>query len=685
MSQISKCPNCDALIPVHRFRTECPRCGKPIGSVQEMAKQSDPSDTEDAGTSINPEPAEIVLPVPEPWMNPSGSSIFPALPLESLDEFEISKPRKKRTGPVTTAGAKRTIATSTEPPDLSTSSVNLAIRVAKSRRIQPMAGVWILLLCFGSIAVVVATVIILMSLDISGTDTLASNDGVNGGSPTGSSLTSDVSGPSTNDPDADPPVAKVTERPVQLHFNPKPLRYFREEELTSCWDIVRQSTLELEVTRDGATWFVPGVILDARGWVATSYSAVAGASSIVARLAPTSPDEPASRRDLSATVTRFVAADPEIDLVMLEVDRRLIEIIRPIELLPRTPVGGTYLIGIGPVFEGWKRWAMETQIAGSANTELVGKSFEHDRPANAACPGTPLFDPQGRLAGISTARFSDGKHRAVDSAWISAWVSELKSRHAGVSATQPLGSLDRGLAIVEYQAPSYSSPPQQTAPPTKTTGIDVANPVQPQTDSTPAPGGNRAPTNLQRQLQSLVEECRRFGFVPTSAEEVKSLRAFANSLDQARTLLEIPDGAEGSLNRNEWRILDRINENVMDTALDSVAEVNRFRLAESNKLALDDLANTTGDGNTILFADTLINSMTSPQLAGQPTAVFEVLGQETGIIVVVDPERYVFRDGTRWMLVGTIQATDAQSIRTREDKVVQCHRFELLLPVGPLR
>ena len=690
MSEISNCPFCHALVPIERFRTECPRCGTAIDKTLKTAKPKGKSGNSETSKPIHKTPPTELLPFPEPELGSSDSAaIVPPFQLDELNEFEISKPKRKPKKSKPSGGTSVVAPPPIETAALEAVNATASIRTAPSEHERKSRWMGITLMTIGCIAVVVATVLILNSIELFGPEagksgSVATTDSQGGSTNTSSDTGTKTAAASGNSADAS---TKIAERPVQLHFQSQPLRYFRESEITTCWNQVRQSIVELEVTRDGDVWYVPAVILDSKGWITTSYSAIVGASSVVARLAPTSPDESASRRDLSAAITRFVAADPEMDLVMLEVDRRLIEMIQPIQILPRTPVGGTYLMGIGPTFEGWKRWGLETQIANwtdSSAKEFEGKFFQIDRPASSAHPGMPLFDIQGKLAGISTAIFADGRHRAVDATVISRWVSELKSRHTGSNTTQALTSMDQSLAVVQYKPPTFSSPPKNPEPSQPDATSEPEIPTSTVNEIAPNDVKKASLARVQREVQQNSRVCKKFNYVPTNTEELDAMLEFANSLDQVRAVLEIPEDEEGSLNRGEWRNLDRINEDLMDDVMTSVAEINRFVMADSNKIAIQKNAEDPNSAIVVLFVDTIINSMTSPKIDDQPTTVFAVLGQETGVIAIVDPARHVFRDGTRWILVGEIQGPDTRKVMTRENGIVACSQFKLLLPIGPL-
>lgn len=479
------------------------------------------------------------------------------------------------------------------------------------------------------------------------------------------------------------------------------LRYHRESQMLDAWRSVRQAVLVLEVTRRGHRRTVPATIVDSRGWAITSFSALAGAENVVARFAPAAPDDPGTVRDQSAAITGYVAAWPEADLILLEVDRRMIEIIGPLPMMARAPVAGSYLLGFGPVPSGWKQWGIETQVTTSAdlmaNTPDSLVWTEHDQPSDAAAPGMPLFSIGGELAAMNTVRRENGRQFAVPVELILVWLENIRSRPAEDSGSRLLVSLDPKRAIVQLPDPVVAAPVAGPQPGESVRGTGTSDPVPGAASSAanpaaPAPSGVDL-AELQRRLEDLADDCDGFGFVPTNAAEYQRLIRLTMALNEARLLLAIPEDAPGTLSRGQWRGLDRITVAVSDRVVEKVSESGRAHLERANQIALDEAAKMSAEGDqsqsaprdAVVFVITEIDARTSPQIDGQPSTLFELDVQLGGLICAIDPELHVFRQQTRWMLFGRWSREAPLSIRTTGGETVSARRFELLLPAGPLK
>lgn len=588
-----------------------------------------------------------------------------------------------------------------------------SVRTAKPRQHGKPGfriGVGVTLFLVAAVTISVAAFLILVNLDSAGrgvkprsfppnssTTVVAANNPTGAVAEKGKENQSPVTGADNQTTAGSNPVAVGTAadpgRPALPSFRPEPgkLRHFRETEAAKAWSNSIQGVLALEVAKGTAVRTFAGTIVDGKGWVLASYSAVAGARSVRARFAPAAPDETASTRDQGAEVVNFIAAWPEADLVLLEVERRMIELITPLPLLERSPVAGAYLIGVGPAEQGWKKWCSETCVTREAGLMAEAANslvwLEHDGPPGPPAAGMPLFDRDGKLAGMNTARQEGTVQFAIPVELLRVWLDNIRQRPAGSSLSRPLSGLDQRLAV----APGLWPAGNTDADPA--TGVAAAGTVQgTQSAGNPAEaaagGDPRAGLQeLQDRIRQQVRVCAEFGFIPRDAGQYSELTRMAAVLSEAQALLAIPEDDPGTLTRNQWRGLDRIHQDAMDELTQAVSKVNRGQLEKVNRIALESQPELPASGarEAVVFVLTEINAQTSPPIDGQPTTVFELDVGLGHVICVVDPERHVFRQNTRWMLFGRWSEDEAMKIRTVDGETIMARQFELLLPGGPLR
>ncbi len=143
-----------------------------------------------------------------------------------------------------------------------------------------------------------------------------------------------------------------------------------------------------------------GCIWDREGHIITNYHVVAGASTLVVRMA-----------DQSEWDARVVGAAPEKDLAVLRIDGPRDRLV-PIELRESSPLRvGQHVYAIGNPF-GFDH-TLTTGVVSAIGRELRLPSggtmtdvIQTDAAINPGNSGGPLLDSSGRLIGISTAIYS---------------------------------------------------------------------------------------------------------------------------------------------------------------------------------------------------------------------------------------------------------------------------------------
>lgn len=720
MSDSSPCPNCGVPLPTGRFRVECPHCNdagasaEPASGSGKLRWQSpDPAavDSREFGAAVEDSLAGAVrigdLPVPAPEFRKLPSAQGPSRESElaslkpaagSAKVFSPPSPLSKMQKPAL-------------PP-----VEGLAVRSPSSGRGNRWAVTLVLaLFSIGSVALITALIAWLANranpLSVA-QGSLSDRAGTAGQTAVSSDRDARQPGRASELPQGSGGANSV--RPSRsVAFKPTAPRHYKAPEIGECWRAVRQRMLLLEVQRPEGKLRIPAVILDSRGWIATSFSAVAGSSSIVARLAPVTIHDYASARDLSAPVTQAVATRPDLDLVLLEVDRRLVEVIGPTAMAGRTPVAGTCLLAIGPAPTGFAPWLVETRVVSGDRAEPAdGASREdgvswlvHDRPASIQAPGAALFSLEGQLVGINTAlTTSKAEQNAVPAEELRTWMDDVLAAEKQKPARIPLGQLDatKALAAIELERiPDVTPAPGATGvleyPATVLSGANSTgeNADQARDEnvvaSGPAPlaaaGDGSAPEPVGPLIEGIDEaaaHCTRFGFVPGDAAEYQLMVELARQLARAQRLIEIPEDQPGSLERRDWMALDGVVSDLAERILANIRQASPVKWDQVTALCLEQRKiEPTGPG--MLFGMTLLQVDVCPPLEGQPATLFELERADAAIIVPTDPERRTYRQQTRWLLFGNWLDLPQDTIKTTEKGDVTARPFAVGLALGPVR
>ncbi len=722
MSDSSPCPNCGIPLPAGRFRVVCPHCldgaeanGPATGAEKSLRESPVPADgdSREFGAAVEESLSGAVrvgdLPVPPPA--PRRTATAPVLesdqdsPVESNDSAPARGQSRSTKPPPRTA---------TIPVPDAGPSLSATVSVLPRRGNRLAVALVLALFSIGSVALITALVAWLANR--SGPLSVAQS-GAGDVTQTADETSVDESGN-----------ARRNVRPGDLKrgnvrngdnvpsrtvaFKATPPRHYKATEIGECWRSVRQRMLLLEVARPGATLRIPAVILDSRGWIATSYSAIAGSSSVLARMAPVTIHDYASARDLSATVTEVVASRPDLDLVLLQVDRRLVEVIGPTTIAGRTPVAGTHLLAIGPLPTGFSPWLTETQVLSGDRAASTGQLPEtgienwliHDRPQSIQSPGTALFNLENQLVGINSA-ISPGAtgQKAAKAELLQAWLSEVLAAEKENPARTLVSSLDSSRAI----APIDVSAIPDVVPAAGATGVlsypVAAEPLVPvaevegeltpvQVTTPPSVAPESEPNKVTAEpvgplidgIAEVAALCTRFGFVPKDAAQYDQLAELAGLLMRAQQLIEIPEDDSGSLGRRDWMALDGAVSELAERILANVRQAGPVEWDRVNLLGLERRANAP-TGPAMLIGMTLLSADVCPPVDGQPATLFAIERANTAVIVPTNPERRTYRQKTRWLLLGDWLDQSPMDVKTVEHGEVTARPFAARLAIGPLK
>lgn len=376
----------------------------------------------------------------------------------------------------------------------------------------------------------------------------------------------------------------------------------------------RRALVELEVSSsDGPARRGVGVVVDRRGWVATSFMLVRGASGATATLSDGRRMEVAGwlGRDPQHNLALLKLAAGEDDLVdveSLEVNREFI-----------APEGYTLLVlqadgGIPAICAGVKPTA---SLPASGRPRLPGQLRDgegmmwlaHDVRTADEADGSPLIDLGGRLVGISAALGPTKGGYAVP------------ARHVGTLLDN--ANEDRLAPLTNNTGPPSDLPDPPTTPPKD-------NPI-------------RGPLAKFQTLHRLLNES---GWRPAGLEDYEGFQQLALLVTIAHEMID--NGEIGPLQQEGIREVTMAAMNDLVKAEWPVEE----EMIRINRLA------TTAPAmeNPGLFA--YGRCVMRPEhfgaktIDGSPIFAFELIGTEQLVIVPAGENGSEIRMGSRWLLLG---------------------------------
>lgn len=444
---------------------------------------------------------------------------------------------------------------------------------------------------------------------------------------------------------------------------PQPAEYpstFSMREWERLWQKLNTYSVRLEVTTAKGVHVSSGVIVDSRGWIATSYATIRGATAIEATLAARAFDTGAPRRDQSGSVLGVVATEPQLDLAIVAVDRDLVinltevgmadadRIVRAERLIvARTPPAGRRL------------WFSESRVADRVTFEQLNDSMKqrlqaqplnrakscswiqhgianatHRDPAPSQTPplsthawGAPLYSAEGKLVAIN---------------------SSLHDHESAISYAVPVGELQQLMTAAEG-SPLVSLGKVAIPNNDQNSLLDSLADEEP---IATVPGINSQFPEIM-ELSEALRQCARFGMIASNQEQADQLREFTILLQSAADLsvdIGTSDRDRATLKRELGTLLQQMDDVLRKSSIDKADDIdgmNRWMLTDSVNRSVPVAIAATVDEN----------AATSPIYDGQPTAFFQALGQDSHFFSFVNEQSPVFSQGDRVLIFATLDAT----------------------------
>ena len=278
----------------------------------------------------------------------------------------------------------------------------------------------------------------------------------------------------------------------------------------SCWEIVQPNLLSLKVFDGKGTHDAVGTIIDSRGWVLTSYSAVKGASKIEVSSSLKTIQYLGETELLNDVVRGYIAVNKAEDLIILSVNRRFVVAFTTINPITRNNVvKSEFLLQCAPPSLQNLYGGVETRIESRGtlnslnavaqatatrmklkNTDLVWFSAQ---TSTQSLPGTPLFKIDGDLAALLSFRIDeDNFFVPVNS------VNELKAGATG--DIKPLKELSPSSETSDFISISDNNPMRESVV----------------------------------KLNQLTDACKQFDWIPTTETEFETLQSLITSYTEIK-------------------------------------------------------------------------------------------------------------------------------------------------------
>jgi hypothetical protein len=381
--------------------------------------------------------------------------------------------------------------------------------------------------------------------------------------------------------------------------------YHTPREAEDLWARVFPSILELKISRGGTESSVAGVLVDSRGWVVTSYSGIRDADQILCRVAPSQMIFNFNATAVTDTSKGILAFDTDVDLAIIQINRKLVDVITPITIAKQPPVVGVRTFMAAPPSLSKFAWVSESQIAFESFSNSITENLKTTLEAAGLKPDRSWqVHDKNALIGVVTKGSTESKAIVVSGDEILNLIKRV-----GEEPIVPATVQDNFLA-----------PPNMPQ-------LPVASDYYTQS----------------RQLNDAALACSLFDWIPTTNAELDLLVEFFRTLQATGDVIRL----------REQRIK-------LDDEIELTKQINFWQLESSTLLDDPELSQIKAI-HALSGLDQLTKLPAKPCLAyveithaaslGQSKHYAKVLETNLYLGFEAEPEKYVMGSGSRWLLV----------------------------------
>ena len=697
-----ECPICEHVFEVSGpLVTEltCPECHRGFVTASAVVDSDEPT-----------------LPAPVEEL-PSSAPVKAGL---TVPEPEQARELRSNTEPQKSDSPNQTVAPTAPPQhnelNESVLSTSRPAPPKKPGKVLPLVGLMVL-------AMIAGALLVYLPMVLSGNAGLASNEPSTALDGDQVNQTSDLDEPNPSDSELDPatiddadtkpistgdidagevlgdeveppaPLSEEEQRKKKRFEESKPAppgkrSHFSEKQFADFWRENQNRIVRLEITNSLGKQHALGTIVDSRGWVATSFRAVAGASKVRVIQTMGSFESFRSEEPLRDSCQGVIASDPAHDIVLLAINTRFVFINSELEIAKNDEIMGTdHLIQFALFEDNMPIALRETQSLERAvhsglnedNQAFFQNSFLNSEDlrwiqhvnTEGTVPGAPLFTPDGQLVGINSINPADDRSFAVPTTHLVQLIDDIPFDVAtdGGRNPQALEVLDRDLEKVGMELRD------------KQMTVDEASPVR----------------EASVALNLAGKKCEDFRFAPKNETDYTTLQDFARQMleltfytielatneDDPNYHRELADKEKLQLQIKTWQ--DRLLKNLYQKPLrtpESIKTLNQLATEKVNQISLE-----SGDNPyQVSFLRLNLTAIDSPRINdGTATITMEVDGTGRMLSIPFDERLPAMLPETVWLAIYVIDSDGEITFKHPQTKrSTKARQGQILMIQGPL-
>ena len=422
---------------------------------------------------------------------------------------------------------------------------------------------------------------------------------------------------------------------------------FTMRQFRHVWQQVNSYLVKLDVETPAGKHVASGLVIDSRGWIATSYSAIQNATSIKVTLASRNFDSGKAWRDKTFPAKGVIATDQEMDLAIVSADSDLVISLVDVPFEESDHlVGADRLIVARSPPADCRLWFSETRVderppfsdleqsvqqeirsSGLVQRENFGW-IKHSLNPTEETWGAPIFDREGNVVALNTALKVDGMRQSF-----AVPVKELlRLKETADNTTIPFGTSSRETKATKGTTDVLDS----------LTGGENKVFVH----------GIKSEYPEILDLSDSLKECSQFHFFVDSFDRADQLRNFAIRLRTAADLavdVGMSQKDRDKLTEEINDIMEQVDQVVANAPAQTPPQIKRM-----NNLMLED---TERSIPVVIFGVVDENAATSPEYDGKPTVFFQAAGTADFFFAFVDADSPVYAEGDRYLIFATLDTS----------------------------
>lgn len=429
----------------------------------------------------------------------------------------------------------------------------------------------------------------------------------------------------------EPPVPRVPEKP----------EFFSQHDWDQAWQKINGYLVRLVITTPTGTREATGMIVDSRGWVITSHSAIENATTVsVTGAAKRLQDEP-QWHELSDLSRGIVATAPQFDLAIIAINRsQVINLADPNMTSVDSVVPAQRLLIARTPPPGQASWISECRIGRRANLTDLDETYQKvirrnrlttgdpfrwiignlagEIPIVEQVAGSPIVDLDGRVHAFATGLSLDGKMFAVPAGVVQ---DLLKSIGTSPSLEPFSGNVMAGRGSGPEPGSGFSEP---------------VVPVDEFTQSVAL-------------VRNAIQKCRDTDWTADNAEEFAALQDLSRELFKMQELVNASANAEQRQSREET--LQVIFREIAET-LSPDLNLAEFDSGSSNQWFADSI---TPENPWCVLAVTVIkNSIATGAIDGLDATTLRLNGTNEVVVAKLGMDGREFQSGRKMLIFARV-------------------------------